>query len=178
MRLLCWGAQVPADVAPRDLAVRFEPFGLRVGHRCSVCGVDTLRCAVLPKTTACRCPCDGLTLLWWHTASWVVLMRLLLLMMLLMTQQPRLRHAWRLGWCVHSVRRGGGAFLEGRLERGIVPAECVWMQGGADGEDGCLLLLRKMNLELLRRCTSIWLCLRTSGAVLTSALAGSINTRL
>ena len=80
--LLC-GLQVPADVAPRDLAVTFEPFGLRVGHR-----------------------------------------------------------------------RSGEAFLEGRLERGIVPAECVWMQGGGAGEDGCLLWLRKMNLELLRRCGS------------------------
>ena len=78
-----WDVQVPADMAPRDLAVTFEPFGVRVGHR-----------------------------------------------------------------------RGGEAFLEGRLERGIVPAECVWMAGGGAGEDGCLLLLRKMNLELLRRWRS------------------------
>ena len=43
-------------------------------------------------------------------------------------------------------------YLEGELERGIVPDESVWMQGGGEGEDGCLLLLRKMNLELLRQC--------------------------
>ena len=43
-------------------------------------------------------------------------------------------------------------YLEGELERGIVPDESVWMQGGGVGEDGCLLLLRKMNLELLRQC--------------------------
>lgn len=43
-------------------------------------------------------------------------------------------------------------YLEGELERGIVPDESVWMQGGGAGEDGCLLLLRKMNLELLRQC--------------------------
>jgi hypothetical protein len=43
---------------------------------------------------------------------------------------------------------------QGDLERGVVPAECVWAQGGGSGEDGCLLLLRKMNLELLRRCQS------------------------
>ncbi len=42
-------------------------------------------------------------------------------------------------------------YLEGDLERGIVPEESVWMHGGGTGEDGCLLLLRKMNLELLRR---------------------------
>ncbi len=42
-------------------------------------------------------------------------------------------------------------FLEGDLERGIVPEDSVWMHGGGSGEDGCLLLLRKMNLELLRR---------------------------
>ena len=40
----------------------------------------------------------------------------------------------------------------GQLERGIVPEECVWTQGDGVGEDGCLLLLRKMNLELMRRC--------------------------
>ncbi|EIE23252.1 hypothetical protein COCSUDRAFT_63608 [Coccomyxa subellipsoidea C-169] len=45
----------------------------------------------------------------------------------------------------------GEVYLEGDLERGIVPEESVWMHGGGTGEDGCLLLLRKMNLELLRR---------------------------
>ncbi|KAK9836972.1 hypothetical protein WJX81_003624 [Elliptochloris bilobata] len=45
----------------------------------------------------------------------------------------------------------GEVYLEGELERGIVPDESVWMQGGGEGEDGCLLLLRKMNFELLRQ---------------------------
>ena len=62
------------------------------------------------------------------------------------------QHHWRSGQ--HDSRSEGvthGACLQGDLERGIVPAECVWMHGGGAGEDGCLLLLRKMNLELLRR---------------------------
>ncbi len=49
-------------------------------------------------------------------------------------------------------RGGGEVYLEGALERGVAPAQCVWTHGGGDGEDGCLLLLHKMNLELLRRC--------------------------
>jgi hypothetical protein len=48
-------------------------------------------------------------------------------------------------------RDGAEVFLEGSLERGIVPKECLWMQGGGAGEDGFLLLLQKMNLELLQR---------------------------
>ena len=52
-------------------------------------------------------------------------------------------------------RRGGGeVYLEGALERGVAPAQCVWTHGGGAGEDGCLLLLHKMNLELLRRCAA------------------------
>lgn len=54
-------------------------------------------------------------------------------------------------WDTQHARRGE-VYLEGELERGIVPDESVWMQGGGEGEDGCLLLLRKMNLELLRQC--------------------------
>ena len=45
----------------------------------------------------------------------------------------------------------GEVFLEGRLERGIVPKDSTWMLGGGIGEDGCQLLLHKMNLELLQR---------------------------
>ena len=55
--------------------------------------------------------------------------------------------------------RRGEVYLEGALERGIVPDESVWMQGGGAGEDGCLLLLRKMNLELLRQCGPAPLCI-------------------
>ena len=43
-------------------------------------------------------------------------------------------------------------YLQGQLERGIVPHDSVWMHGSGVGEDGFLLLLRKMNLELLSRC--------------------------
>ena len=42
-------------------------------------------------------------------------------------------------------------YLSGTLERGVVPKESVWMHGGGAGEDGFLLLLHKMNLELLAR---------------------------
>lgn len=48
-------------------------------------------------------------------------------------------------------RTSGEVYLEGALERGIAPAQSVWTHGGGSGEDGCLLLLHKMNLELLRR---------------------------
>lgn len=43
----------------------------------------------------------------------------------------------------------GEVYLEGRLERGIAPHESLWVHGKGAGEDGFLLLLRKMNLELL-----------------------------
>ena len=52
----------------------------------------------------------------------------------------------------------GEVYLAGELERGIVPDESAWLQGGGDGEDGCLLLLRKMNLELLRQCARAPCC--------------------
>ena len=45
----------------------------------------------------------------------------------------------------------GEVYLEGQLERGIVPEESVWEHGGGSGQDGCLLYLHKMNLELLRK---------------------------
>ena len=53
--------------------------------------------------------------------------------------------------CIKYNCAGNKVFLDGDLERGIVPEDSVWMHGGGNGEDGCLLLLRKMNLELLRR---------------------------
>ena len=69
---------------------------------------------------------------------------------------------------VHAVenRRSGEVYLEGELERGIVPAQSVWTHGGGAGEDGCLLLLQKMNLELLQRC------------VFTPALASVASSKL
>ncbi|DBA65944.1 TPA: hypothetical protein ACH3X2_002968 [Trebouxia sp. C0005] len=45
----------------------------------------------------------------------------------------------------------GGVYLEGHLEQGIVPEESVWEHGGGVGENGCLLYLHKMNLQLLRK---------------------------
>ncbi len=42
-------------------------------------------------------------------------------------------------------------YLEGELERGIVPLESAWMHGRGSGEDGCLLMLQKMNLEVLQK---------------------------
>ena len=49
-------------------------------------------------------------------------------------------------------RHTSEVWLEGDLERGVVPDNCVWTAGGGAGEDGFLVLLEKMNLELLRRC--------------------------
>lgn len=48
-------------------------------------------------------------------------------------------------------RTTGEVFLEGRLLRGIVPEDCYWTHCGGGGEDGCVLSLHKMNLEVLRR---------------------------
>lgn len=52
-------------------------------------------------------------------------------------------------------RKSGEVYLEGKLERGIVPQESVWEHGGGIGEEGCILYLHKMNLELLRRYISV-----------------------
>ena len=49
-------------------------------------------------------------------------------------------------------RHSSEVWLEGVLERGVVPDSCVWTAGDGAGEDGFLILLEKMNLELLRRC--------------------------
>ncbi|KFM27326.1 Tetratricopeptide repeat protein 28 [Auxenochlorella protothecoides] len=45
----------------------------------------------------------------------------------------------------------GEVYLEGTLERGIVPEDSVWTHGGGSGEDGTMLYLQKMNLELLQK---------------------------
>ena len=58
----------------------------------------------------------------------------------------------------HSIqvahRVTGAVYLSGALERGIVPEDCLWTQSGGAAEDGCLLVLKKMNLELLQRSLS------------------------
>ena len=48
-------------------------------------------------------------------------------------------------------RASGEVYLEGGLERGVVPEDCFWTHCGGEGEDGCALYLRKMNLELLQK---------------------------
>lgn len=48
-------------------------------------------------------------------------------------------------------RASGEVYLEGELERGVVPEDCFWTHCGGEGEDGCALYLRKMNLELLQK---------------------------
>ena len=58
------------------------------------------------------------------------------------------------GVVVHG--QSGEVYLEGKLERGIVPEESVWEHGGGVKEEGCTLYLHKMNLELLRRYVSIF----------------------
>ena len=45
----------------------------------------------------------------------------------------------------------GEVYLEGQLERGIVPEESVWEHGTGSRENALLLHLHKMNLELLQR---------------------------
>ncbi|KAL4437013.1 hypothetical protein ABPG75_004152 [Micractinium tetrahymenae] len=47
-------------------------------------------------------------------------------------------------------RASGEVYLEGELERGVVPEDCFWTHCGGEGEDGCALYLRKMNLEVLQ----------------------------
>ncbi len=53
----------------------------------------------------------------------------------------------------HAVwnRADGEVYLEGELERGVVPEDCFWTHCGGEGEDGCALYLRKMNLEVLQQ---------------------------
>ncbi len=46
-------------------------------------------------------------------------------------------------------RTDGAVYLDGELERGIVPDESVWTHGGGNGEDGFVFYLKKMNLELV-----------------------------
>ncbi len=53
----------------------------------------------------------------------------------------------------HAVqnRVSGEVYLEGDLERGVVPEDCFWTHCQGTGEDGCMVYLRKMNLELLQQ---------------------------
>jgi hypothetical protein len=45
----------------------------------------------------------------------------------------------------------GEVYLQGTLERGIVPEDCIWTHCGGEGEDGFLMTLKKMNLEVLQK---------------------------
>ena len=42
-------------------------------------------------------------------------------------------------------------YLDGHLHRGVVPEDCFWTHCGGEGEDGCCVTLRKMNLEVLQK---------------------------
>lgn len=53
--------------------------------------------------------------------------------------------------CAVSNKMGNEQYWTGNLERGIVPEDCVWEYSGGTGQEGCILYLQKMNLELLRR---------------------------
>jgi hypothetical protein len=48
-------------------------------------------------------------------------------------------------------KASGEVYLEGALERGVVPQDCFWTSCGGEGEDGCAIYLRKMNLEVLQQ---------------------------
>lgn len=53
---------------------------------------------------------------------------------------------------IRVARKGGQeVYFEGELERGIVPRESIWEAGQGCAEDGFMLHLHKMNLELLRQ---------------------------
>lgn len=51
-------------------------------------------------------------------------------------------------------KESGEVYLEGQLERGIVPDASLWVAGQGEGEDGFIFYLHKMNLELLQTCGS------------------------
>lgn len=51
-----------------------------------------------------------------------------------------------------SNKQSSEIYLEGTLERGIIPDESTWIAGQGSGEDGFMLFLQKMNLELLQKC--------------------------
>lgn len=46
-------------------------------------------------------------------------------------------------------RKSHEVYLHGELWRGVVPEESMWINGSGDGEDGFVVQLTKMNLELL-----------------------------
>jgi len=50
-----------------------------------------------------------------------------------------------------SNKQSSEIYLEGTLERGIIPDESTWIAGQGSGEDGFMLFLQKMNLELLQK---------------------------
>ncbi|GBF98648.1 hypothetical protein Rsub_11642 [Raphidocelis subcapitata] len=45
----------------------------------------------------------------------------------------------------------GEVYLDGRLHRGVAPRGSGWAHGGGEGEEGCVVTLAKMNLELFER---------------------------
>jgi hypothetical protein len=45
---------------------------------------------------------------------------------------------------------GGTVYVSGRLHRAVRPGDSTWSLGRGEGEEGCVVVLRKANLELLR----------------------------
>ncbi len=52
--------------------------------------------------------------------------------------------------CVRN-KETGVSYLSGRLHRGIIPNDCFWTHMGGEGEDGFLITMTKMNLEVLQK---------------------------
>ena len=52
--------------------------------------------------------------------------------------------------CVRN-KATGDQYLQGRLHRGIIPGDCFWTHMGGEGEDGFLITMTKMNLEVLQK---------------------------
>lgn len=49
-----------------------------------------------------------------------------------------------------SSRKSGRTYLEGELFREIIPEEFAWVHLGGENDDGFMLYLKKMNLELFK----------------------------
>ena len=52
--------------------------------------------------------------------------------------------------CVRN-KETGVSYLSGWLHRGIIPNDCFWTHMGGEGEDGFLITMTKMNLEVLQK---------------------------
>lgn len=117
---------VPAAVGPGQLAVTIEPYFIKGG-----CWRDSHRwagpCMCLSRCTSCHAQ---------HAPP---------------PSRPRTQALLPPLVRAVSNKANGEVYLEGELERGVVPEDCFWTHCQGEGEDGCMLYLRKMNLELLQK---------------------------